>query len=234
MNMKLRFATIFGLAVSFQMAQAADVTGKITLNGKPPPERVLPLDLNCAKLHPAGKKPTTRFYAVGEGNALGDVVVILKGAPAKSSGASAKPAVLDQVGCEYTPTILAIQTGQKLIVKNSDPVLHNVHPTPDPKIGNPESNKAQLPKGPNLEYSFQKPEMFLRYKCDVHPWMFSWVTVLDHPYFAVSGKDGTYKISDVPPGKYTLEIHHRKAGTQTKQIEVAASGAKADFTMEAK
>lgn len=234
MNIKLRLATVLGLAASFQMVQAADITGKITLKGTPPAEKVLPLDPSCAKLHTADKKPTTRFYVVGQDGGLADVVVVLKGAAGKSSGASAKPAVLDQVGCEYIPTILAVQTGQKIVVKNSDPVLHNVHPTPDPKNGNPESNKAQLPKGPDLEYAFQKPEMFLRYKCDVHPWMFSWVTVVDHPYFAVSGKDGSFKIADVPPGKYTLEIHHRKAGTQTKEIEVAAAGAKADFTLDAK
>ena len=94
--------------------------------------------------------------------------------------APAEAVVLDQVGCEYTPYILAAQTGQKIIVKNSDPVLHNVHPTPRVK-GNPESNKAQLPKGRDLEYAYDNPEKFLRFKCDVHPWMFAYVNVMEHP-----------------------------------------------------
>jgi hypothetical protein len=62
-----------------------------------------------------------------------------------------------------------------------------------------------------LNFSFPTAESFLRFKCDVHPWMFSYVTVLDHPYFAVSGKDGSFTIKNVPPGKYTLVAMHRKA-----------------------
>jgi hypothetical protein len=141
---------------------------------------------------------------------------------------------MDQKGCEYIPQIFAVQTGQKLNVKNSDPVLHNVHATPNPASGNKESNLAQLAKAPDLTFTFAKPEMFLRFKCDVHPWMFAWVSVFDHPYFAVSGKDGSFKIANVPAGKYKLVAEHRKAGTQTQEIEVKEDGAQATFTMDAK
>ena len=92
-----------------------------------------------------------------------------------------------------------------------------------------------MPKGPDLDFSFPKEEMFLRFKCDVHPWMFSYVSVMNHPYFAVSGKDGTFKIENLPAGKYTIEVSHRKAGKQTMEVEVPATGAKeANFTLEAK
>jgi uncharacterized protein (DUF2141 family) len=77
--------------------------------------------------------------------------------------------------------------------------------------------------------------MFVKFKCEVHPWMFAWVSVFDHPYFAISAKDGTFKIANVPPGKYTIKAFHRKAGEATQQIEVkAGEPAKVDFTLEAK
>ena len=84
-----------------------------------------------------GALPTTHFYVVGADGGLGDVVVSLQGVSGKSTGASAPPVVLDQKGCLYTPQILAVQTGQKLIVKNSDPCVHNVHDQADRTIPNP-------------------------------------------------------------------------------------------------
>ncbi len=216
-------------------ATAGDITGTITLKGTPPKEKdITPLkeDANCGKLH--SDMPTTHFYLVGPQAGLADVVVSVEGISGKSTGASAPAAELDQKGCEYVPQILAVQTGQKIQIKNSDPVLHNVHDLPT-VAGNKEQNMAQMPGGPELSFTFSKPEEFLKFKCDVHPWMFAWVSVFDHPYFAVSGKDGTFKIANVPAGKYTLKAAHRKAGTATQEIEVKdGEPTKVDFTLEAK
>ena len=215
-------------------ATAGDITGKITLKGTPPPEKAItPLknDPNCGKL--VTGMPMTTFYVVGEGGGLGDVVVKLEGIDAKSTGASAPTLEIDQQGCEYHPYVSAVQTGQKIIVKNSDPVLHNVHTTPT-VAGNKEENLAQMPGSAPLEMSFAKPEDFLRFKCDVHPWMFAYVTVVDNPYFAVTDKNGSFKIANVPPGKYTLVAEHRKAGKVSKEIEVTDAGATADLTIELK
>ena len=88
--------------------------------------------------------------------------------------------------------------------------------------------------GPDLTYTFDKPEPFLKFQCDVHPWMFAWVSVFDHPYFAVSAADGKFTIKNVPAGKYTLEAVHRKLGTQTAEIEDKADGAAQNFTFEEK
>jgi plastocyanin len=227
---------ITGLAAAGQLASAADITGTVTLKGTPPEEKkITPVmdDANCSKLHTT--VPTTHFYVVGANGALADVVVSLQGISGKSTGASAPPVVLDQKGCEYSPSIFAVQTGQKIIVKNSDPVLHNVHDVPGEGSGNKEKNEAQLPNGPDLTFTFSSPENFLKFKCDVHQWMFAWASIFDHPYFAVSGKDGTFKIANVPPGKYKIQAAHRKAGTVTQDIEVKeGEPAKADFTLEVK
>ncbi len=229
-NILILTLTAFGV---LQMASAGDITGVINFKGAAPAEKELtPIkdDPNCAAMYP-GAAPQTKFYVVSANGELADVIVSLKGIPGKSIGASAATATLDQKGALYTPQIIAIQTGQKLVVKNSDPVVHNVHTKP---TANPESNQVQMQGGADLNYTFDKPEMFLKFQCDVHPWMFAWVSVFDHPFFAVSGADGKFAIKNVPPGKYTLEAMHRKLGTQTAEIEVKGDGAVQGFTFEKK
>lgn len=235
MNKTTVLFALAAVTLALSSARAGDVTGTVTLKGAPPKEReITPLkeDANCGKLHT--DTPTTHFYVVGEKGELADVIVSIEGVSGKSAGASAPAVQLDQKGCEYVPQILAVQTDQKIVIKNSDPVLHNVHDLPAAS-GNKEQNMAQMPGGADLTFSFSKPEDFLKFKCDVHPWMFAWVSVFDHPYFAVSGKDGAFKIANVPAGKYKIKAMHRKGGTMTQEVEVKeGEPAKVDFTFEAK
>ena len=226
---------IAGFTVSLT---AGDLTGTVTLKGTPPAEKdITPLkeDATCGKLF-AGM-PKTTHYVVGTKGELANCVVIIKGVPgAKSTGASAKPVVVDQKTCLYVPQIFAVQTGQKITVKNSDPVPHNVHTTPT--TGASEFNQLQMAGGQDLAITFDKPENFLKFKCDVHNWMLAYACVVDHPYFAVTDADGKFTIKDVPPGKYTVTAFHRKAAPAPagvdQEVEIKADGAKADFTLEAK
>jgi plastocyanin len=223
------------ILAAMPVARAADIIGVITLKGTPPAEKeITPImdNADCAAMY-NGKMPTTHFYVVSPKGELADVVVSLKGITGKSTGASAPPAVMDQKGCVYTPSILAIQTGQKLIVKNSDTCIHNVHTKPT-VTGNEESNQVQMPGGADLNFTFAQPEPFLKFQCDVHPWMFAWVTVVDSPYFSVSDKDGKFVIKNVPPGKYSIEAAHRKLGAQTQDVEVKDGNVTVNFTFEAK
>jgi len=218
---------------ALQMTRAADITGVITLKGTAPAEKELtPIkdDPNCSAAYASGL-PKTKFYVVGADGELADVIVSLKGISGKSTGASAAPVVMDQKGCLYMPQILAVQTGQKIIVKNSDNCVHNVHTVPK---DNAPQNMVQMPGGADLTFTFDKPEPFLKFQCDVHPWMFAWVSVYDHPYFAVTDKDGKFTIKDVPPGKYTIEAAHRKLGTQTADVEIKDAGVAQNFTFEIK
>ena len=240
MKMNRTLVALAGFAAALQVATAGNVTGKVTFKGTPTPDKdvsqEMKTDANCGKLHTTA--PKIRYCIVGADGALADVVVVLKGVPnAKSTGAAAAPLVLDQKGCEYIPYVAAAQTGQKIVVKNSDPTTHNVHPTPaNTAGGNKEANQAQFAGGADLNFTFPGAESFLRFKCDVHPWMFSYITIVDHPYFAVTGKDGTFTIKDVPAGKYTITAFHRKAAMagQDQSVEVTADGGKSDFTLEIK
>ena len=227
--MKSLILTLTAVAIVAGTASAGDVTGKITLKGAPAPEKEIPVDPTCGKLQ-AGKKMMTRFYVADATGGLADCVVYLEGA--KGGAASDKAVVIDQKGCEYLPYINSAQTGQPIRVLNSDPLMHNVHPTPAVD-GNKEENKAQMAGGKPLDFAFTKAEKFLRFKCDVHPWMFAYVSVFDHGFHTVSGKDGSFKITGVPDGKYKLVVEHRKGGKVEKDIEVKG-GAKADLDITAK
>jgi hypothetical protein len=208
------------------------IVGRIRLQGTPPPERELPLDPACGKFH--AQKPTTHLYSVGTNQGLADVFVQIKGLSGRPPLAPLQPVLLDQRGCEYVPYVLAVQTGQPIVVRNSDPFMHNVHPTPT-AMGNREENKAQLANGPDLTFSYPAAEQFLRFKCDVHPWMFAYVCVADHPYFGVSDRDGNYHLPKLPPGYYVISAAHRKSGEQTRTIRILPGKmATEDFTFEVK
>ena len=226
----LLLATTF--ASTSLLSLAGDLTGTVSFKGAAPAEKdftdAISADPNCSALY-AGKFPTTHYYSVSASGGLADVVIFIKGAPA--AAAKSTPVVIDQKGCLYTPNILVAQVGQKVIVKNSDPCVHNVHTVPKE---NEMKNLVQGPGAPDLDFVFDKPEPFLKFQCDVHPWMFAWVSVVDSPYYSLSDKDGKFAIKNVPAGKYKVEFAHRKLGTQTVEVEVKDDGATQDITFAAK
>ena len=219
------------LAGSVPGLLAGEITGKVVLKGTPKPEVKIDLVPMCGAVNPNKDNLTTRHYVVGPGGGLANVFVYLK--DAKAAPAKGPSPVLDQVGCMYEPYVFGLVVNQPFKIHNSDALLHNVHATP--KL-NKEFNFGQPLKGQENEKSFDQAEVMVRVKCDVHPWMLAYIGVCDHPYFAVTDKDGNYKISDVPDGKYTIVAYHVKTHGATNPglsnpIEVKGT-AKADFTIE--
>src|SRR6185295_13402131 len=115
--------------------------------------------------------------------------------------------------------VLGIQVGQPLQVINSDPTLHNIHAIP---AANQEFNAGQPITGMKMTHTFSTKEVMVPFKCDVHGWMHAWVGVLDHPYFFVTGADGTFQLKGLPPGTYTIEAWHEKLGTRTQMVTIGA------------
>jgi plastocyanin len=163
---------------------------------------------------------------------LGNVFVYVKSGLTGTYPVPAEAKVLDQQGCLYHPKVFGIQVGQKLTIKNSDPTLHNIHALP---AKNTEFNQGQPFQNMSFDKTFDKPEVLLHFKCDVHPWMSSYVGVVDNPYYAVSDESGAFTIPNLPPGKYTIAAVHPTLGEKTMDVEVAATqAAKADFDFTTK
>ena len=191
------------------------IRGRATLEGKAPPEKILPLPADCARAH--AKPPTTRFYSVSADGGLADVIVrVTKGLSDRKMQVPAQPHVIRQFGCIFEPYLSVVQTGQTVLVQNAGAELHNVHLT---ATRNPERNYAQMPGG-QRSIQLAKPEESIRLKCDVHPWEFAYITALDHPFFAVTDANGDFSLPPLPPGEYEGEAKHRKAGTLRHTIHI--------------
>jgi hypothetical protein len=138
--------------------------------------------------------------------------------------------VLEHKNCRYSPRILGIRVGQRLSVVNSDPTVHNTHPTPK---YNQEWNASQAAGGPPLVKTFTHAEQFMPVKDNMHPWQRAMVGVFDHPFFAVSDQFGNYEIRGLPPGKYKLVAWHEVLGQQEMEITVVGGeNRKIDFTFD--
>jgi plastocyanin len=230
MKNTLKFAASLAV-IAATSASAASITGKIKLTGEAPaPREITPItaDKMCGALH--SKPVMTRTYVVGADKGLANVAVYIKeGLPAgKTYTAPATKPLIDQVGCIYEPFISAAMVGQTIDIKNSDSFMHNVNC--QAKI-NKGFNFAQATKGQVNPKSFDKPELAVKLICNVHPWMSGYVHVFDHPFFAVTDKDGNFSISgDLPDGKYTLEANHLKSGLVTGTVEV--KGGKAELNLD--
>ena len=162
---------------------------------------------------------------LGTGNTMANVMVRVK-SPVAASAAPATPVVIDQKGCHYSPHVVGVMVGQKLQLRNSDGLLHNVHALP--KVNTP-FNMAMPANRTEADTTFGKEEGMFMVKCDVHGWMTAYVGVFSNPYFAVTGPDGKFTINGLAPGTYEIEAWHEKLGTRTATVTVAAAPAKADF-----
>jgi plastocyanin len=218
---------------------AGVVKGKVTLTGTPPAEtqlnQVMAGTPACADAH---SEPlfTDRVVANAAGE-LKDVFVWVKsGLPADfKAPRNTSEVMLDQIGCMYHPSVFAFQTGQKFIIKNSDSTLHNVHAIGDDGKGKDYFNLAMPTKDMTLDKTgdFRSQDIVVKFKCEVHPWMFAYAGVCDHPYFAVTSETGDFAIPNLPPGKYVVGAWQRRAGFKEMTVEVPADGeATANFVYE--
>jgi len=218
-------------AAKIDEASAATITGKVAFTGQAPTARNLDMSATpaCARAHSTPQK-SEEVLVNGNGTLRNVFVWVKSGLPDTQWPASSDTKELDQDGCMYKPHVLGVMIGQNIQIKNSDPTNHNIHPLP--KI-NQEWNESQPPKGESKTKSFAREEVMIAVKCNVHPWMRSYIGVVGHPFFAVTGDDGTFTIKGLPPGNYTLEAWHEKYGPQDIQVTVAPKDSKTvDFTFK--
>jgi plastocyanin len=206
------------------------VTGTVKFKGTAPkPTRIdMSADPYCAQAH--STPATTEDVLTDASGGLENVVVYISdGLGATTFPVPDAPAVMEQKGCQYKPHVLAMRAGQKLDVVNSDTTTHNIHPMPN---NNREWNISQ-PHGVPIEQVFAREEIAISVKCNVHPWMRSYIAVIKNPYFVVTGKNGSFDLKDLPPGSYTIQAWHEKLGSKTQKITVGAGETKTvDFVFQ--
>lgn len=205
-------------------ATAGDISGTVQLDGTPPKMKVINMAAEpaCAKQH--STPATTQDVLVGKDGDLENVVVYLKDDFSQYQFAAPQaPVTITQKGCMYEPHVLALETGQSLQVVNADPVTHNIHPVPK---DNREWNESQPPGAAPFDQSFAHEEIAIPVKCNIHPWMKAYIAVFSDPYFAVTGKDGSFDLKNVPQGTYTLVAWHELYGPQEQTVTIGPKESK--------
>ena len=217
--MKLRKSVIGFLLLVFVSTyiNAGTLKGHVKYEGKAPKKKRLRMDADpvCGSSH-SGPVLSENFKVADDGS-MEEALVYLKNV-SYSGGIPSEPAILDQKGCIYAPHVFGMVAGQELLIKNSDATLHNIHSMP--KV-NKEFNFAMPKVVKEKKATFKKSEPSPFYiKCDVHPWMKSWVLVSDHPYFAVTDEKGNFSIEGIPSGTYEVVCWQEKFGKRTLTAKV--------------
>jgi Carboxypeptidase regulatory-like domain len=219
--------------LSYEATTVSDggtIVGEVKYAGDPPPQEKIEVtkDANICGAEP---KPSP-VLVVGPDKGIRDVVVSLPGIQkGKALEKPAKPPVLDQKNCEYHPYAQIFPVNTTLEILNSDDVLHNVKTEPGSKTT---FNVAQPKFKRKITQEFKNPEL-VQVECNVHGWMNAILVVADNPYFALTDANGSFKITDVPPGNYTLKVWHSKLGEQTKDVTVGPKeDVKVAFDMKTK
>jgi plastocyanin len=221
-------------AATPDMDNGATVSGKVTFDGTPPAMKTLDMSAvpACTAAHKTPAK--SEELIVGSDKGVKNAFVWVKsGLPAdKTWQVPTTPVTLTQEGCMYSPHVIGIMAGQNLDIKNADPTNHNIHPMPSV---NTDFNQSQPPGAADIDHVFPRQEVLVPVKCNIHPWMRAYIGVVNHPFFAVTGDDGSYSIKGLPPGTYTIEVVHEhwRDQPQDQTITVGAKDTKTqNFTLK--
>ncbi len=218
-------------ALSEASAEVGTIGGRVTFEGEIPKTKVFRVTID--KYTCGAEKPSQELI-ISPDRGIKNALLWIEGTPAKrhpskseKDGFNTESSYrLDQQDCEYVPHVLVVPPEVALKITNSDPIAHNVHTISDE---NPSFNKFQ--KKNKLSVVFQYPEI-IQVECNMHSWMKAWIVVADSTYYALTDKDGSFKIENIPPGTYKLRLWHESLGENVKEVVVkSAEDLKVDFKL---
>ena len=191
---------------------AGEVRGRVIFNGPVPPDKLVRNEPCCP-----GAPPTQRdeSITVNPNGTLANVAVYIEGGPF-AQGTALPPKALDQIFCQYVPHVVGVVVGQTLNIHSSDQTVHNVQIRPEyAPAQNFFMNAEQT-----TPVTFHRAE-FIHSTCDVHPWMSSYIGVFDNAFFAITQSDGTFDITGLPKGTYTLTAWHEIFGKLQQSVTIS-------------
>lgn len=232
MRFSLGLTVLFFLFTGLTFASEGVINGNIFFEGKVPTFKPIRMESDAICVTSQTGKTYPQTLVVGQKGELANVIVKVLNPPLIQTSIPQEPIIIDQKGCNYSPHVNIIRLGQKVKILNPDGTLHNVHSLS--KVNKPFN--LSMPKfRKELEQVFDKIEAPFALKCDVHPWMIAWLTVVDNPFTVLSDTQGKFEIKGLPDGRYDLEAWHERLGVKKFQVDV--KDGKADdvtfkFTMQ--
>lgn len=211
-----------GAAASGPMGTAV-ASGSVQFTGTPPVNPTIDMSEEAQCRAEYQTAPRQETVVVNPNGTLANVFVYVKeGLPAGATYTPpSTPVVIDQDACRYVPHVLGIMAGQNLEIRNSDPLMHNIKAQGQQNRG---FNISQPAAGMTTTRTFTAPEVVVSLECSVHGWMNAYAGVVAHPFYTVTGSDGSFSITGLPAGTYTLEAWHERYGTKTATVTVADGG----------
>lgn len=228
-------ATMIFFVTGFLLTANSDVKtyrveGRVTFDDRIP--KLRPLDMNadpaCSQKNP--ESVPNPMLEIGADKGLANILITIQNPPQGSYAPLSTPAVVTFDKCMYVPRVIAVGKGQQVKFVNSDGILHNVHGLP--KV-NREFNIGMPPTYKEATLVFNETEDVFAIKDDVHPWERVFMTVLDHPFYAVTGKDGKFRLDNLPDGTFQVRAWHERLPAMTGTVTIAGGNATLDFSFKA-
>lgn len=194
----------------------AAVTGRVIFRGPAPKRLPVKMSGEAACRRPGAEALSEDLIVNPDGTLRNAYVHVASGLGERVFAPPPRPAELDQAGCVFVPHLLAVQTDQIVVFKNSDPAVHNVRAI---ARLNPTFNVSMAGQGRTVRRYFPKAER-VAIRCDIHAWMGGFIAVESHPFYAVTGDGGTFALKGLPAGEYVVEAWHETLGTERQTVRL--------------
>ncbi len=203
---------------------SSEIFGRVFFTGEAPPPRTWP-QISDQACRPQGQsaRPSEDIVLNADATLRNVFVYVSSSFGARRFPVPQDSVILDQQGCRYLPHVFGIRVGQPLVLLNSDSTFHNVYAAA--KVNRP-FNLGMTLSVRKLTRTFERPEVMVPLRCNVHPWMAAYAGVLDHPFYAVTAEAGAFRLGKLPAGEYEVTAWHERLGVLQQRVAVRESESK--------